>query len=274
MRLSAAGCSPRHGTGATLGAVAGHAAAGLSRGDPKELGEALDAGEAGLIGVAVADMGSRVAEAMKRAEKVAEKEITVDSWQAGEGRQRGASAGGDDSWVRDGWFCARSVGPGLGLCCPERYVVLTQDIRRQRRRRRGHAWAAQIVKQALGMLDLARRSGDRARPRRLAVRGTGRATAFTRRRKVTSDGRPEEATTPPPRSALDGVVTAAHGDFTRPWREDSRDDKTKFNEEWVRIVRAPFVAGLAHRLPTPEGGVGGGEGDHGGAEVRHQSTES
>ena len=82
-------------TGATLGAVAGHAAAGLSRGDLKELGEALDAGEAGLIVVAVADMGSRVAEAMKRAEKVAEKEITVDTGKLEKDASEAASAGGD-----------------------------------------------------------------------------------------------------------------------------------------------------------------------------------
>src|SRR5215510_10043415 len=49
--------------GAVLGAVAGHAAAGMSRGDLKELGEQLDAGQAGLIVVAVADMESRVQEA-------------------------------------------------------------------------------------------------------------------------------------------------------------------------------------------------------------------
>src|SRR5215207_4999839 len=35
--------------GAILGAVAGHAAAGMSRHDLKELGEHLDAGQAGLV---------------------------------------------------------------------------------------------------------------------------------------------------------------------------------------------------------------------------------
>src|SRR6478752_5622833 len=52
------------GGGAALGALAGHAAAGMSRADLKELGEQLDAGQAGLVVVAVADMGSRVEEAM------------------------------------------------------------------------------------------------------------------------------------------------------------------------------------------------------------------
>jgi len=65
--------------GATLGALAGHAAAGMSRSDLKELGEQLDAGEAGLVVVAVADMGSKVEEAMKKAEKVQAKELKADA---------------------------------------------------------------------------------------------------------------------------------------------------------------------------------------------------
>jgi uncharacterized membrane protein len=65
--------------GALLGAVAGHAAAGMSRGDLKDLGEHLDAGQAGLVVVAVSDMGAKVERAMKRAEKVQEKEIKADN---------------------------------------------------------------------------------------------------------------------------------------------------------------------------------------------------
>ena len=52
-----------------LGALAGHAAAGMSRGDLKELGEHLDAGQAGLVVVAVSDMGAKVEQAMRRAEQ-------------------------------------------------------------------------------------------------------------------------------------------------------------------------------------------------------------
>ncbi len=63
--------------GAVLGAVAGHAAAGMSRGDLKELGEQLDDGQAGLVVVAVADMGARVKDAMERADKLTEKELKV-----------------------------------------------------------------------------------------------------------------------------------------------------------------------------------------------------
>src|SRR5215831_20979675 len=51
--------------GAVLGAVAGHAAAGMSRKDLKEVGEELDKGQAGLIVVAVSDMGAKIEKAMK-----------------------------------------------------------------------------------------------------------------------------------------------------------------------------------------------------------------
>jgi len=65
--------------GAILGAVAGHAAAGMSRDDLKELGAHLDAGQAGLVVVAVSDMGAKVEAAMKRAEKIQQKEIKADT---------------------------------------------------------------------------------------------------------------------------------------------------------------------------------------------------
>jgi uncharacterized membrane protein len=64
--------------GAILGAVAGHASAGMSRGDLKVLGETLDAGEAGLVVVAVSDMQAKVNAAMKRARKVEAKELKAD----------------------------------------------------------------------------------------------------------------------------------------------------------------------------------------------------
>jgi uncharacterized membrane protein len=65
--------------GAILGAVAGHAAAGMSRDDLKQLGEALDAGQAGLVVVAVSDMGAKVEQAMKRAEKLEQRQIKADT---------------------------------------------------------------------------------------------------------------------------------------------------------------------------------------------------
>jgi uncharacterized membrane protein len=66
------------GGGALLGSLAGHAAAGMSRGDLKELGESLDNGEAGLVVVAVSDMGAKVRSAMKRAQKIEEKQLKAD----------------------------------------------------------------------------------------------------------------------------------------------------------------------------------------------------
>jgi uncharacterized membrane protein len=66
------------GTGAVMGAVAGHAAAGMSRKDLKELGEELDKGQAGLVVVAASDMKAKVEAAMKRAEKLEAKEMKAD----------------------------------------------------------------------------------------------------------------------------------------------------------------------------------------------------
>jgi len=66
------------GGGAILGSVAGHAAGGMSRGDLKEMGEALDQGQAGLVVVAVSDMQSKVEAAMKRADKVQAKQLKAD----------------------------------------------------------------------------------------------------------------------------------------------------------------------------------------------------
>lgn len=66
------------GGGALLGSLAGHAAAGMSRSDLKELGEELDNGQAGLVVVAVSDMESKVEAAMKHAEKVQAKQMKAD----------------------------------------------------------------------------------------------------------------------------------------------------------------------------------------------------
>jgi len=67
------------GGGAVLGALAGHAAAGMSRHDLKELGEHLDAGQAGLVVVGVSDMGAKIERAMKKARKVEAKELKADT---------------------------------------------------------------------------------------------------------------------------------------------------------------------------------------------------
>ena len=67
------------GGGAVLGAVAGHAAAGMSRHDLKELGEHLDAGQAGLVVVGVSDMGAKIEREMKRARKVEARQLKADT---------------------------------------------------------------------------------------------------------------------------------------------------------------------------------------------------
>ena len=67
------------GGGAVLGALAGHAAAGMSRHDLKELGEHLDEGQAGLVVVGVADMGAKIERQMKRARKVEARELKADT---------------------------------------------------------------------------------------------------------------------------------------------------------------------------------------------------
>ena len=51
----------------------------MSRHDLKELGEQLDAGQAGLVVVAVSDMGAKIEAAMKDAKKVETKELKADN---------------------------------------------------------------------------------------------------------------------------------------------------------------------------------------------------
>jgi uncharacterized membrane protein len=67
------------GGGAILGAVAGHAAAGMSRHDLKELGEQLDAGQAGLVVVGVSDMGAKIETSMQRAKNVEARNLQADT---------------------------------------------------------------------------------------------------------------------------------------------------------------------------------------------------
>ena len=62
-----------------LGSVAGHAAAGMSRKDLKEVGEQLDAGPPGLVVVGVSDMGAKIETAMKKAKKIEEKQLKADA---------------------------------------------------------------------------------------------------------------------------------------------------------------------------------------------------
>lgn len=66
------------GIGASLGAIAGHAAGGMSRSDLKDLGETLDEGECALVVVAAAALADRLQERLERASKVERKELKAD----------------------------------------------------------------------------------------------------------------------------------------------------------------------------------------------------
>jgi uncharacterized membrane protein len=59
--------------GAAIGALAGHATGGMSRSDLKELGETLDAGQAGLIVVYETNLADQVAANIKAANRVVSK---------------------------------------------------------------------------------------------------------------------------------------------------------------------------------------------------------
>jgi hypothetical protein len=51
----------------------------MRRGDLKELGEHLDAGQAGLVVVGVSDMGAKIEQAMDDAEKLEARELKADT---------------------------------------------------------------------------------------------------------------------------------------------------------------------------------------------------
>ena len=59
--------------GAAIGGVVGHASGGMSRGDLKELGDALDTGQAGLIAVYETNLADQVAANIKAANRVVSK---------------------------------------------------------------------------------------------------------------------------------------------------------------------------------------------------------
>ena len=66
--IAAAGAS-----GAAIGAVAGHATGGMSRSDLKELGETLDAGQAGLVAVYGTNLADQIAANIKAANRIVSK---------------------------------------------------------------------------------------------------------------------------------------------------------------------------------------------------------
>jgi uncharacterized membrane protein len=64
-------------TGAAIGGVAGHASGGVSRSDLKDLGETLDAGQAGLIAVYETNLADQVAANIKAANRVISRETDM-----------------------------------------------------------------------------------------------------------------------------------------------------------------------------------------------------
>ena len=67
------GLAAAAGTGAAIGGVAGHASGGMSRGDLKDLGEALDEGQAGLIAVYEVNLADQIAATIKAANRIVSK---------------------------------------------------------------------------------------------------------------------------------------------------------------------------------------------------------
>jgi uncharacterized membrane protein len=57
------------GAGAAIGGVTGHVSGGMSRGDLKELGDTLDAGQAGLIAVYATNLADQVVASVKAADR-------------------------------------------------------------------------------------------------------------------------------------------------------------------------------------------------------------
>jgi len=65
--------------GGALGAMIGHVAEGMPRGDIKEVGEMLDAGEAGIVFVGKATIEAGAEKLMNKASKIMKKEIKADA---------------------------------------------------------------------------------------------------------------------------------------------------------------------------------------------------
>ena len=65
--------------GGTAGGVIGHLWKGMSRGDLKDLGEALDEGDAALIVIGESRIDEQIELATKRARKVLQKQVDADA---------------------------------------------------------------------------------------------------------------------------------------------------------------------------------------------------
>ena len=76
--LAAPAVIPAALVGGVIGGLGGHFRKGISRGDAKELGDMIDAGQATLLVVGESRLEEQLDKALAHAEKTVEKEIQVD----------------------------------------------------------------------------------------------------------------------------------------------------------------------------------------------------
>lgn len=76
--LAAPAVVPAALVGGVIGGLGGHFRKGIARGDAKELGDLIDAGEATLFVIGESRLEEQLDKALTRAEKAIEKEIEVD----------------------------------------------------------------------------------------------------------------------------------------------------------------------------------------------------
>ncbi len=79
--------------GGAAGGVIGHLWKGLSRGDLKDLGEALDEGEAAIIVIGESKIEEQLEKAMKRANRMIEKELEADAKELEKELEKAAAEG-------------------------------------------------------------------------------------------------------------------------------------------------------------------------------------
>jgi uncharacterized membrane protein len=80
------------GAGAAIGGVAGHASDKMGRSDLKDLGEALDAGQAGLIAVYEVNLADQIAASIKAANRIVSRATDMAADQLAEDLKRAESA--------------------------------------------------------------------------------------------------------------------------------------------------------------------------------------
>jgi uncharacterized membrane protein len=76
--LAAPAIIPAALVGGVIGGLGGHFRKGIARGDAKELGDLIEAGEATLLVIGESRLEEELDKALTRAEKAVEKEIDVD----------------------------------------------------------------------------------------------------------------------------------------------------------------------------------------------------